>query len=313
MKAHKILIGLSGLIAVLALIAAGAGVLTAVLWQPAGSPYDFTTLRGETVPIQGGGLYRYDSVSVAAQGIAQDTVTLVLGIPLLIVALVLAARGSLRGKVLLTGTLGYFLYTYTTIAMTAAYNELFLVYVALFSLSLFAFVLSVLALDVGTLATHITARFPRRTIAGFALFLGVMMALLWLGRIGPALLAGTPPVGLESYTTLVIQVMDLGIIVPVALLTGVLLLRRVPLGYVLAVVVQVFGFSMGAAVSAMVLGMVLAGVAVSPVELVLFPILALINAVLLVLLLRSIREDTVADRPAVSAAPRPGAYQPAPR
>jgi hypothetical protein len=70
---------------------------------------------------------------------------------------------------------------------------------------------------------------------------------------------------------------------------------------------------MGAAVSAMVLGMVLAGVAVSPVELVLFPILALINAVLLVLLLRSIREDTVADRPAVSAAPRPGAYQPAPR
>jgi len=315
MKPHKALLVLAGLIAVLALIAAGAGVLTAILWQPAGSHFDFTTLRGETVQIQGGGLYRYDSVSVAAQGIAQDVVTLILGIPLLITAIVLAARGSLRGKVLLTGTLGYFLYTYTSIAMTAAYNELFLLYVALFSLSLFAVILSILAIDVPTLATHVTDRFPRRTIAGVALVLGGMLTLLWLGRIGPALLAGTPPFGLESYTTLVIQVLDLGIVVPAAILTGVLLLRRVPVGYLLAAFVQVFGFNMGAAVTAMVIGQVLAGVAVSPVELVIFPTIALVNAVLIVLLLRSIREgpvpaDAVPQRPIT---PRPGDVLPAPR
>jgi hypothetical protein len=56
MKPQQGVLVLAGLIAALALIAAGAGVLTAVLWQPAGSHYDFTTLRGETVPIQGGGL-----------------------------------------------------------------------------------------------------------------------------------------------------------------------------------------------------------------------------------------------------------------
>lgn len=315
MKSLQGVLVLAGLIAGLALIAAGAGVVTAVLWQPAGVHFDFTTLRGETVQIQGGGLYRYDSVSVAAQGIAQDLVTLVLGIPLLLTAMGLTARGSLRGRVLLTGTLGYFLYTYTSIAMTAAYNELFLLYVVLFSLSLFAFILSFLAIDVATLSARVTTQFPRRTIAGVDLALGVLMALLWLGRIVPALLAGTPPFGLESYTTLVIQVMDLGLVVPAAILAGILVLRRVPFGYLLAAFVQVFGLTMGAAVTAMVIGQVLAGVPVSPVELVMFPTLALVNVVLLVLLLRSISErplpaDVASHRP---IAPRPGDVLPAPR
>lgn len=315
MKSLQGVLVLAGLIAGLALIAAGAGVVTAVLWQPAGVHFDFTTLRGETVQIQGGGLYRYDSVSVAAQGIAQDLVTLVLGIPLLLTAMGLTARGSLRGRVLLTGTLGYFLYTYTSIAMTAAYNELFLLYVVLFSLSLFAFILSFLAIDVATLSARVTTQFPRRTIAGVDLALGVLMALLWLGRIVPALLAGTPPFGLESYTTLVIQVMDLGLVVPAAILAGILVLRWVPFGYLLAAFVQVFGLTMGAAVTAMVIGQVLAGVPVSPVELVMFPTLALVNVVLLVLLLRSISErplpaDVASHRP---IAPRPGDVLPAPR
>lgn len=315
MKSLQGVLVLAGLIAGLALIAAGAGVVTAVLWQPAGVHFDFTTLRGETVQIQGGGLYRYDSVSVAAQGIAQDLVTLVLGIPLLLTAMGLTARGSLRGRVLLTGTLGYFLYTYTSIAMTAAYNELFLLYVVLFSLSLFAFILSFLAIDVATLSARVTTQFPRRTIAGVDLALGVLMALLWLGRIVPALLAGTPPFGLESYTTLVIQVMDLGLVVPAAILAGILVLRQVPFGYLLAAFVQVFGLTMGAAVTAMVIGQVLAGVPVSPVELVMFPTLALVNVVLLVLLLRSISErplpaDVASHRP---IAPRPGDVLPAPR
>jgi hypothetical protein len=314
MKTHTLVLVLAGLIAGLALIAAGAGVLTAVVGQPPGSHFAFTTLRGETIQIQGVGLYRYDSVAVAAQGIAQDVVTLVLGIPLLIAALILAARGSLRGRVLLTGTLAYFLYTYTAIAMMAAYNELFLLYVALFSLSLFAFVLSLLALDVATLPAHITGQFPRRAIAGFALVLGGLLTLLWLGRLGPALLAGTPPVGLESYTTLVIQVLDLGIIVPAAILTGVLLLRRVPLGTVLAVIVLVFGLSMGAAVTAMGIGQVLAGVATSPVELVIFPAIAGVNLVLLVLLLRGLSEQPVAAQtvPRQPTASSPGAYLAAP-
>ena len=76
--------------------------------------------------IYGHGVYRYDPLSMAAQGISQDAVTLVLGIPLLLVSLHLYRQRRLRGQLLLTGTLAYFLYTYTSLAFGAAFNPLFL-------------------------------------------------------------------------------------------------------------------------------------------------------------------------------------------
>ena len=136
MKPSNTVIWLSVLIAVLALVATG----TALLWQDGGSPFPFTTLRGETAQMYGQGLYRYDSLFTGAGYKGQDTVTLVLGIPLLVVCTLLYRRGSLRGSWLLMGMLGYFLYVYASMALAAAYNVLFLVYVALFSASLFAFI-----------------------------------------------------------------------------------------------------------------------------------------------------------------------------
>lgn len=285
MKTQKTLVVLAALIAVLSLFAAATGVF----WQ-GGDHYEFTTLRGQAVQMQGGGLYRFDSVSGAAQETGQDIVTLVIGIPLLIAATVWAARGSLRGKILRAGTMGYFLYTYTSMAMLSAYNELFLVYVALMSMSLFAFVLSLMAIDVAGLPGHFSARFPRRTIAGFNLFVGAILALLWLGLIVPPLLGGRVPAVLESYTTLVIQAMDLGLVMPAAALAGILLLRRSAFGYLLSSVVLVKGFTMGAALLAMTAAQVLVGVQVDPVMAVAFAVLALVDMALTVVMLRGINE-----------------------
>src|SRR5512141_216210 len=90
------------LIIVLSAVASGIGAL----WQGTGQPVPFTTSRGETVLLQGHGLYRYDSVAGAAQTIAQDTITLLVGLPLLVGSMILRHRGLLRGKLLLTGALG---------------------------------------------------------------------------------------------------------------------------------------------------------------------------------------------------------------
>lgn len=45
------------------------------------------------------------------------------------------------------GALAYFLYVYATLALNAAYNDLFLVYVALFSASFFALAAVVASID----------------------------------------------------------------------------------------------------------------------------------------------------------------------
>ncbi len=286
MQTSKTLVMVSVLIAVLALIAAGLGIF----WQGEGKPFEFRTLREETVMVQGRGLYCYDTVSSAAQAIAQDVVTLAVGIPLLIAALVIFQRGKLRGKLLLSGTLAYFLYTYASYAFGAAFNVLFLVYVALFTLSLFAFILTLMTIDVPTLPQHFSPRLPRRGIAVFLFAIGGFLLMAWLGRIVPALVASQPPIGLESNTTLFIQVLDLGLIVPAAFLSGVLLWKQSAWGYLLASVVLIKGFTLGIAVSAMAVNMILAGMQVSPVEVIMFPALTLIGVGMTATLLRNVLE-----------------------
>jgi len=266
-----------------------AASLTGILWQGDNGEYTFTSLRGEDVKMQGAGLYKYESASMAAQAIAQDFVTLILGIPVLIGALIFSIKGSLRGRLLLCGTIGYFLYTYTSYAFGAAYNQLFLVYVATFSVSLFALILSIRSINVEEIKSAFSPKTPRRLVAGFELFVGVLILLMWLGRILPALKNGAPPIGLETYSTLFIQVLDLGIVVPVAILAGILLLRKGAWGYVLSVIFLVKGMTLSAAVTAMVFNMIAVGVTVSPAEMVIFPSLMLFTVVLTWLFLKQMK------------------------
>jgi hypothetical protein len=285
-KVSSIPIVLSILIATLAIIVAGLGVF----WQGEGQKSEFLTLRGETVTIQGHGLYQYETVSIAAQAIAQDVVTLLIGIPLLVISMILFKKGSLQGKLLLSGTLAYFLYTYASFAFGAAYNILFLVYVSLFSLSLFAFIFALMEIDVPTLPKHFSSGLPRRTIAIFLFVVGSFLLLAWLGRIVPALLANQPPLGLESYTTLIIQALDLGLVMPIAFLSGILLWKKSAWGYLLSSIVLIKGVTLALAVSAMAVNMILAGVQVSIGELIMFPSIAIISGGMTVVLLRNITE-----------------------
>jgi hypothetical protein len=273
-------------ILVLAALAAGAGIF----WQTAGEPYEFTSVMGERVEINGSGLYRYDPYEGVVQGQAQDAVTLFLGVPVLAIALVLANRGSLRGRILLTGVLGYFLYTYTTTAFGVGFNPLFLVYVTLFGLSVYAVVLAAAQADLPSLPAHCAEGYPRRGIIALCFGTAAFLVVAWSGRIVPELFSGKPPYGLFSYTTLFIQVMDLGVVAPLAVVSGILLWKRMPLGYLLSSVLVVKGASMGIALVAMIVNAWRSGVESSPVETALFILLAGVMLFLCVKTLAAIRE-----------------------
>ncbi len=271
-------------IMVLTFIAALAG-----LWPAEGAPYPLTTFRDEQVTLNARGLYYWDTVSSAAQMQANDLVTLVLGLPLLAVSFWLTLRGSLRGRLLLSGTLGFILYTYITMCFGAQYNALFLVYVALLSLSLFAFVLVMMSFDLETLPAHFSDKLPRGWIAGLLFFAAAFLSLAWLGRIAVTFKPDAIP-ALENTTSMFIQAMDLGVIVPVCLLACILLLRRQPWGYLLASVGLMKFLTMGTAVSLMALNMARLGLPVSVVELVVFPTIAIANLVMVTVLLRNVKE-----------------------
>ncbi|MDF2612264.1 MAG: hypothetical protein K0S71_50 [Clostridia bacterium] len=275
-------------IVILSLTACLAG-----LFSDGGSgQYEYKTINNEIVKIYGSGLYKNDSISVAAQGKASDFVTLVMGIPLLLLSGYFAVKGSFKGKLILTGTLGYFLYTYMSYTFLWMYNQFFIIYTLLMSLSLFAFIFTIMSFDVENIADKFKRQLPVKFLGGFQIFIAFTIGMLWLGKIAPSIFEGAVPGGLEHYTTLVIQGMDLGIVVPAALLSGILLIKRKPFGYLLSSVIIIKGITMLTAISAMIINQAVHSVKMSTAEIVIFPLFNLMAIVCLMILLKNTAESS---------------------
>jgi hypothetical protein len=225
-------------VARLALLAGALGLISALvglLWRGSGDAVSATTFLGDEVDLFGRGLYEHDTVFFAANNFATDLVLLVLALPLLGISLRMYMHGSLRGRLLLLGTLGFLLYYGATYALGGvAYNELFLVYVAMFSACLFAFVGTLTSFDGQMVARTFSGDLPRRLAGRFMIGSAVVTLGIWMMDPVASLLSGDPPKGLETHTTLFTHAFDLAVIVPAAFLAGSMILRRESFGYVIA-------------------------------------------------------------------------------
>ncbi|WP_238651646.1 hypothetical protein [Paenibacillus piscarius] len=279
---------LTFIVIALSIVASAVGLFSGSSADKEKSHPFYTSIRGEQVELYGSGIYKDDSLSAASQAIAQDGVTLAAGVPLLLVSLLLSLRGTIRGRLLLAGALGYFTYTYASYCFLAMYNELFLVYVMLFSASLFAFILVYRSLERD--GVPMNPKLPAVSIGFILLLIAFLIIMLWLGRITGAWRQGIPPEGLEHYTTLVIQALDLAVLLPIMVLTGTMLIRRKSYGYLLAPVVLVKAATLLTSISSMIIGMLRAGVHVSIVEVILFPMFNVAVIWCLILVLRNAKE-----------------------
>src|SRR5262245_30732981 len=180
-----------------------------------------TTARGEVVQVAGGGVYRYSLRSLVTSGAPWDIVWLGIAIPILAVTFRLYARGSLRGTLLFVGMLASFLYKYVLWTFDWAYNPLYLIYVVLFSLSLWTLVLVLSDLDRERIPAAIGRRFPVRTLATFSFAVGGLLLLKCLGEIVPTISSNTLPPAATGYYTLVDQALDIGLLTPFCVTAGI--------------------------------------------------------------------------------------------
>lgn len=216
------------------------------------------------------GMYNHDTISMAAQAMGQDLITLIIGIPVLLGSLYLIRRNSLRGNLIWMGTIFYFLYTYASMSFLASYNQLFLVYVALFSLSLYTFVYGLLSLNVKTIKESISPGKTSKIAGVFLIFSGAMLALMWIKMIFDSLLTGIAPAALESYTTLVIQALDIGVVFPATLIAGILIIKGKEWGYALVSILLIKASLMGTALLSMIFFMAQNGVSPATGQIIFF-------------------------------------------
>lgn len=277
-------------VALLATAATTAGLL----WPGGSAPDQVTSVRGETVTLFGEGLYRFESVFKGAGHRGTDLVTLVLGVPLLLGAVRRYRRASLPSGVLLVGVLGWFLYLYATMAVGAAHNEFFLVYVTLFGASLLGVALVVRTLDLRVVQDRVTRGIPARGIAAFLAVAGLFTVLMWGTGLVTVLVDGQAPDTLGHATTTVTEALDLAVIVPLAALAAhQLVTGRLGTGSVLAVPVLFLLTALAPVIAAQTVSQLRAGVELTTTE-VAGPIAGFIvlgggAAILLLQLLRALQ------------------------
>lgn len=285
MKNKKIVYFLLGIIVILSVIAA----LTGLFSSKRINVKSVKTAYGEKVELYQKGLYARDSVSAATQAKAQDVVTLVLAIPVLLVSVILTRKNSKKGLLLLTGTIGYFLYTYTSYSFMSYYNKFYLIFLALMIASFYAFILCISALRESVDWKEVSSHYPRKFIGIFFMIAGFVIAMMWLGRIVPTIFSGAAPFGLEHYSTLVIQSLDIGFIVPACGVTAYLIYKNNSWGYLLSTIFIVKLVTMAAAVSTMAITMYVTGVEINVAELFVFPIFTLLGVILLWKVMRTVK------------------------
>lgn len=289
MKSNKTTITiLVFLIAVLSFIAA----FTGVFYSLGGEIVEVTTIRGQTLEIMKSGIYKYNSYSLVTEGgTAWDAVTLFFGIPILIISLIWFRKDSIRGSILLSGTLSYFFYQYLSYSLGWAFNQYFIVYVVIYSASLIALLLTATAIDVKKLSTLISNKFPRKMISLFLIFVGSFFMIMWLGKIIPPIINDSLP-DLNGQTTLVTQSLDLGLIVPLCFASAILLIKKNVYGYLFSSIVIMKSVTMSLALVAMIIiPSIIEGSKLNIIVLSIISVMTIIGLLFAVLLIKNIKES----------------------
>lgn len=188
-----------------------------------------------------GGVYGKETPAFVNQAIAQDIINLTVVFPAIIILALLAHRGSLTAYLAWLGTLAFTVYNYVIYTLSVHAGALFLPWIAVLGLSIYALIGGLAVLDVGA----VKARFPRapRRMAGwFLIVVAAVFTALWLSDIVPAVLAAQVPAGARELglPSNPVHVLDLSFYLPAAFTTGVLLLRRHPWAYATAPGLLVF-------------------------------------------------------------------------
>jgi hypothetical protein len=168
-------------------------------------------------------------------------------------------------------------------------------YIILMGASFYSFILIILSFDTNDLQNSFNPSAPVKTTGGFLIFSSIVIGLLWLSIIVPPLLNGTIiPLQAEHYTTLIVQGLDLGILLPGAFISGVLLIKRKRFGYLFAPVYFVFLSLLMTALSAKIIAMKMLGYNVIP-AIFIIPAFNVITIICCIIILRSVKRNLTAN------------------
>lgn len=190
--------------------------------------HDFVNQYGHTVKIFGYGIYANDSYFKAPISIGTDFCILFVLVPLFLYTYVqYRKKGDVISEIKLISVYAVAFYYGASIAFGVTYNQIFLVYVVLFTCSLFGMFVHIKRVRIQQKIT------VTRGLSVFLIVAGIALIVAWMPDIISSLITGETLPLIGVYTTEITYVLDMGIISPLCFVCLYLLKKKEGLGVVL--------------------------------------------------------------------------------
>lgn len=228
--------------------------------------------------------YSKETLNWQAQSIGQDMIDLFLVVPCLIITSILAYRKNRIAKMMWGGVVLYLTYTFVLYCFDVHFNTLFLLYCICLGLSFYSsvyFILTEHKIDSDEIPVN---QFVVKFIGIYFLIISVLFYFLWLSEIIPPLMQHTIPESLVDVGLFTngVHVIDLAVFLPAIFITGLFLLKRNPLGFILTPVLLSFFVLMDITIGALAIVMKTRGIESDSTLTIIMGVLSMISLGLLI-------------------------------
>lgn len=169
--------------------------------------------------------------------LAQDIITIPMSMLLLVLTAMFLQKRSIKVYITMLGLTGFLFYGYALYAMQAQYTSIYILYLAIFGLTIYALVYGLSSFDATLLHNVSLKNSTRIAIAIFLTSVVVVLTPVWLMMLLPTIASHKPA---DTYG---VFVLDLAVVFPALGIVTVMLLRKKAYGNVFAGVVLFKAFT----------------------------------------------------------------------
>lgn len=160
--------------------------------------------------------------------VAQDIISVPLALLLALLSVLFLKRPGYKTFITIIGLTGYFFYGYGLYVTQGQYTSIYLIYLTIFSLSIYSIVFGLLSFTTELIIKTSIPKALRISISIFLYSIVLMLGLVWLLRIMPDISRHIPQ------ATYGVFILDLGVVFPAITITATNIIRGKPFGNVLA-------------------------------------------------------------------------------
>ena len=235
--------------------------------------------------------YARENMLYAAQGIGQDIVNLFIVVPILLIAAIFAWRKSKLGFLIWSGAIFYLAYSYTIYSFGLHFNNLFIAYCLILGLSFYSLIYFVIISLNENVSEWFTKGFSTKSTGIFLIVIATLFYFIWLSEIIPAILINATPKSIIESGLLInpVHVLDIAICLPALIITGIALIKKKNIGFLLAPTMMIFCIFMSIAIEAMVFVMKTKGFDANISLVIVFGLITLISSIFLSQYLRKLK------------------------